>query len=530
MDQSVLLMVRKRIMSETETIPPSRFTSLILEDDANCAELISLAVQKEGGRAVVCHGIDRAREAVENRPFDLIVLDHQLPDGTGSDFFIELREQGVLTPAIMLTGLPDLPNAVNLTRQGLFDYLAKPFDFTTFRECLRRAMQTLALREPELTGKDFIGGSRAMREVQRLVQQAACHRGATVLLTGETGVGKDLTARLLHQLTFKNFKAVPPLVSLNCSAVPAELFEAELFGAEKGAYTGAVSRDGLVGAAEGGTLFLDEIGEVSLPHQAKLLQLLETREYRRVGSPTTQTFSGRIIAATNRDLAAEVAAGRFREDLLYRLDVFAINVPALRERREDLPVLCDHILTRLADKYGRRKPNLKPDDFARLLAHEFPGNVRELRNLLERALLQTPAETHWLELGGWRNREARPAGSPAVVRGVVESLAPPVIVSPVVGVPITTGGATVVVSGPAAPVTQVGDPPWVGGSGVKNGRLLELQEHELIKRTLIQENGGVRKAARALGMTHQALLRRLKKWPDLREVMVACGQGCPVAE
>ena len=502
-------------MSETETTQPARFTSLILEDDLHCAELISLAVQKEGGRAVVCHGIDRAREAIENRPFDLMILDQGLPDGTGSGFFLELREQGVHTPAIMLTGMPDLPNAVNLTRQGLFDYLAKPFDFVTFRDCLRRAMQTLALREPEIKSSDFIGGSRAMREVQRLVQQAACHRGATVLLTGETGVGKDLTARLIHQLTFQSFKAVPPLISLNCSAVPEHLFEGELFGAEKGAYTGAThTRPGLVGAAEGGTLFLDEIGEVSLLHQAKLLQLLETREYRRVGSANTLTFSGRIVTATNRDLAAEVERGRFREDLLYRLDVFSIRVPALRERREDLPVLCDHILTRLAEKYGRRKPNLKHEDFATLLVHEFPGNVRELRNLLERSLLQTPTEGNWLELDRTlfrRPRAVTAAGGTFYNPGrPVLAVTPPTIAPP----PVTPGAPGC--GAPPQPTTSAPVPAPAAG-----GRLIEMQEHDLIKRVLIEERGGVRKSARKLGMTHQALLRRLGKWPDLRAVMAS---------
>ena len=508
-------------MNETETSQPARFTSLILEDDLHCAELISLAVQKEGGRAVVCHGIDRAREAIENRPFDLMILDQGLPDGTGSGFFLELREQGVHTPAIMLTGMPDLPNAVNLTRQGLFDYLAKPFDFVTFRDCLRRAMQTLALREPEIKSSDFIGHSRAMREVQRLVQQAACHRGATVLLTGETGVGKDLTARLIHQLTFQSFKAVPPLVSLNCSAVPEHLFEAELFGAEKGAYTGATStRHGLVGAAEGGTLFLDEIGEVSLPHQAKLLQLLETREYRRVGSANTLTFSGRIVTATNRNLTEEVERGRFREDLLYRLDVFSIRVPALRERREDLPVLCDHILTRLAEKYGRRKPNLKHEDFASLQAHEFPGNVRELRNLLERSLLQTPTEGNWLELDRTLFRKPRAAtlagGSFSNPGRQTLAVVPPAVAPGTPETPVAPPVGSV--AAPPTPLPPMGTPL---PPPIADVRLIKMQEHELIKRVLIEERGGVRRAAKKLGMTHQSLIRRLDKWPDLRAVMVS---------
>ena len=261
-------------------------------------------------------------------------------------------------------------------------------------------------------------------------------------------------------------------------------------------------------------MFLDEIGEVSLLHQAKLLQLLETREYRRVGSANTLTFSGRIVTATNRDLAAEVERGRFREDLLYRLDVFSIRVPALRERREDLPVLCDHILTRLAEKYGRRKPNLKHEDFATLLVHEFPGNVRELRNLLERSLLQTPTEGNWLELDRTlfrRPRAVTAAGGTFYNPGrPVLAVTPPTIAPP----PVTPGAPGC--GAPPQPTTSAPVPAPAAG-----GRLIEMQEHDLIKRVLIEERGGVRKSARKLGMTHQALLRRLGKWPDLRAVMAS---------
>ena len=237
------------------------------------------------------------------------------------------------------------------------------------------------------------------------------------------------------------------------------------------------------------------------------------------------TFSGRIVTATNRDLAAEVERGRFREDLLYRLDVFSIRVPALRERREDLPVLCDHILTRLAEKYGRRKPNLKHEDFATLQVHEFPGNVRELRNLLERSLLQTPTEGNWLELDRTQFRKPRPvsaAGGSPFNPGRAVNAVPPPIVSPLAAAPVAPPPATT----PTAltngtPPLPTSATPVPTSPPVEGGRLIELQEHELIKRVLIEERGGVRKSARKLGMTHQALLRRLGKWPDLRTVMAA---------
>ena len=248
------------------------------------------------------------------------------------------------------------------------------------------------------------------------------------------------------------------------------MFEAELFGAMKGAYTGAhQNRIGLAEAAHGGTLFLDEIAEVPLPLQAKLLQFLETRQYRRLGHSDTRHFDGRIIAATNKPLEAEVEAGRFRADLWYRLDVFNVPIPALRERKEDIIPLVQFLLDSLCQKYERPRPIPKPEDLQALEAHDFPGNVRELRNLVERSLLQTPLDANWLELDrAWLRRYRS-----------------------------------------AAPTERVSVP----------GRELnpiEEQEYALIRKTLAEEKGRIRRAAAKLGMSHQALLRRLNKWPELK--------------
>jgi len=310
--------------------------------------------------------------------------------------------------------------------------------------------------------------------VRRLVRQAAASPQTTVLLTGETGVGKDVIARSIHQLTFQDAPSAPPMISLNCSTLPADMFEAELFGATKGAYTGAhQNRTGLAEAARGGTLFLDEIGEVPFSLQAKLLQFLETGEYRRLGHSETLHFEGRIITATNRSLEAEVLAGTFRADLRYRLDVFNIHIPPLRERKEDVTPLVEFLLDSLCRKYERLRPIPKAEDLAALQDYDFPGNVRELRNIIERALLQTPADANWLEMDRVWLRRSRPLAA-------TENAAP---------VPLATE---------------------------RTLNPIEEQEYTLIRKTLAESGGLIRRAAAKLGMSHQALLRRLDKWPELR--------------
>lgn len=454
-----------------------KFLSLVLEDDPLCAEILREVVRAEGGEAVVCATVRAAEEAVERLCFDVLILDNMLPDGTGADFFRALQERGGTPRAIMLTGMPNLEGAVELTRGGLFDYLAKPVEVSEFTQRLRRVLGSLPHLDVEDALSDLVAQSVAMRDVRRLVQQAAQNRGATVLLTGETGSGKDLVARSIHRLSFPAVQPAPAFLAINCSALPGEMFEAELFGAEKGAYTGAHQvRLGLVEAASEGTLFLDEIAEVPLGLQAKLLQFLETREHRRLGSAQVRRFGGRIIAATNRVLAEEVEAGRFRADLWYRLDVFSICVPPLRERRADLSGLIEMLLVALCERYERRRPNVRPEDAAALQGYDFPGNVRELRNLLERALLRTAVESSWLEFDrGWLSGKA---------------------------------GARVAPKGEGVAVSETG-----GGGGLSP---LETVERELIQRVLAEEGGVIRRAASRLGISHQTLLRRLERWRELR--------------
>jgi len=470
---------------ELETETPG-FSVLILEDDAVCAKALELMIQREGGETLICPSIAAAEAAVKQRHFDLYLLDHRLPDGLGSQFFYALRAKGRMGPAIMLTAYPEIPLAVELTRHGIFDYLTKPFEPEELVSRLRQAIPRLQPPEPEAGQRTLVGQSPLIREALYLILQAAASPATTVLLTGETGTGKDLAAWLIHQQTFQGVSPQPAYVCLNCPTLPSEMFEAELFGAEKGSYTGAHQRRrGLVEAAEGGTLFLDEIADVPLLAQGKLLQFLETRIYRRLGSTEARHYQGRIVAATNRVLQEEVKMGRFRSDLLYRLDVFPINLPPLREHMEDLGSLVEALCDQLTQKYHRNRVLLAPADLALLSGYDFPGNVRELRNLLERSLLRTPAEASWLQIDPmWlAQMSARTKPQP----------------------PPPPGATAPAPAAPAAPSEQ----PLARYGTV---------EYELIREALIAEKGVIRRAAARLGLSHQTLLRRLERWPELQRL------------
>jgi DNA-binding NtrC family response regulator len=455
-----------------------QFSCLLVDDDVGFTSMLAKIVAQEGGKPVCCHNLASAREQVSQGGFDLVILDNGLPDGTGYEFYSHLIQRSPNSVVAMVTGAPELSQAVELTRNGLFDYLTKPMDASAFTALLRRALLRLQRPSLESEADAMLGSSPKMRDVMLQLQQAARHVDATVLLLGETGTGKDLAARVLHRLTFGDLPAKSPYVALNCPNVPADMFEAELFGSEKGSYTGSDRRrGGLVEAAGGGTLFLDEVAEIPLELQSKLLRFLETHEYRALGGANLRKFEGRIVAATNRNLADEVRSGRFREDLLYRLDVFSVRLPPLREHMTDLEKIAEALLDRLCEKYHRGKPTLRVQDLQVLRSHSFPGNVRELRNLLERSLLRSEASAHELAIDlDWLKGRAA-------------------------------------LSGPAyAELT----PPAALPKSTRLLSALEQQEYDLIARTLASENGGIRRAAARLGLTHQALLRRLQKWPELR--------------
>ena len=484
--------------ARTTHVPKGRFTCLIVEDDEGFAELEARLVRDEGGEPTVCHTLAQAAAATALHAYDVVLLDNHLPDGQAYDWYDRMSRRNPDAAIIMITGVPDLSEAIRLTRNGLFDYLTKPVEAEKLVALIRRARERR--EHSAATGADdaLLGDSPAMRSVLEKLRQAARHATATVLLTGESGTGKDVAARALHRLTFGPRAGNAPYVAVNCAAVPPDMFEAELFGAERGAYTGAERRrTGLVGAAQGGTLFLDEIGETPLPLQAKLLRFLEAREFRSLGGTESLAFTGRFVAATNKDLRAEAAAGRFREDLLYRLEVVTVPLPPLRERREDIPMLAERLLGDLARRYERELPLLSPEHLAALQQHDFPGNVRELRNILERSLLQTPEDAAWLMLDSTGMEYQRPSGQPRPFarepKDRVERSA----------------------EGPDLPAERAALTP------------LEAQEYRLIRQTLRETHGGIRRAATKLGLSPQALLRRLDKWPELRPTRAVEGDPGP---
>lgn len=498
----------------------SGFQCLLIEDDPDFASMEASVVREAGGEVTFARSLAAARTELAKSKFDLVILDNRLPDGTGHSFCPQLLSRTPEMLVIMITGVPELAQAVALTRNGLFDYLSKPLELGALREALQRVRLRLSRPDPVESEQEpardlLIGSSPVFLEAVERLRRVSRHPEAIVLILGETGTGKDVAARQLHAWTCAARRSNDPFVPLNCSAVPAEMFEAELFGAERGAYTGADRRRvGVVEAAGVGTLFLDEIGDVPMSQQTKFLRFLESREYRSLGGTDTRHFAGRIVAATNRDLAEEVRKGRFRQDLLYRLDVLRVEFPPLRQRASDIPMLTRHLLEHLSRKYGRRCPELRREDAEALMRHGFPGNIRELRNVLERSILHTPEHQEWLAVDPTWLGGASGLGGPRPQVPVLEGVGP----GPGSG------------SGPGEGNVWVGEGGSGGGAGgghaVDPSRVgsgvhltpVEQQEFDLYKRVLIEERGAIRRTAARLGVSHQVVLRRLHRWPELREL------------
>ncbi len=358
---------------------------LIVEDEANLRELMTDLLREHPVALSTAASLEEARARLAAHQPDLLLLDLKLPDGDGLDLLAEVRARGTMSPAIIITAFGTVERAAAAMRAGACDFLVKPFDRTRFVTAVLGALETgRRFEDVELSAGELVGAGGGLRQVVALLSRVAV-TDATVLIQGESGTGKELIARALHQ---SSPRLDGPFVSINCSAIAPTLLESELFGFERGAFTGAhAQRKGLVEAAQQGTLFLDEIGDMPLEAQAKLLRVLQEREIMRIGGRAPVSVDVRVIAATHRDLARLVEEGRFRQDLLYRLDVVPIRVPPLRERRQDLPGLVDHFLARHADRHGVRAPSVSRETMERLRQHAWPGNVRELQNLCERAVI-----------------------------------------------------------------------------------------------------------------------------------------------
>ncbi len=437
---------------------------LVVEDEEKLRRVIELQLTAAG------FDVDKAATAEEGLKLvdraDLVLTDLRLPRMDGIHFLAQIRQQNAQVPVIMMTAYGSIETAVESMKAGATDFVLKPFSLDHLMQVVNKAMEMRALRDEnrqlkEALGRRYeydniIGRSPPMQEIFATVERVAASR-ATVLLCGESGVGKDLIARAIH---FRSPRRDRPLVKINCSAIPENLMESELFGYEKGAFTGATgSKPGKFEQADTGTVFLDEIGDVPAAIQVKLLRILQEREFERLGSNVTRHIDVRVIAATNQDLRAALEQGTFREDLYYRLNVVPLNIPPLRERKQDIPFLANHFVQKLAPDTGSVVDSISDAAMEMLVAYHWPGNVRELENVIERALILS------------RGKQLEPEDVK------LES---------------------------APSRRQASDSHFL-----PEGLTLDQYEQELIREALRRSDGNKSQAARLLGLTRNALRYRL---------------------
>jgi len=373
------------------TSATSRKRLLIVDDDLLFCYAVADDLGNDGIPVQSAHTVADGRQICAKMRFDVVILDNTLPDGDGLSLVPDVLRVNDRAKIILVTAFPSFQNAVDAIKSGIYDYLSKPVELGELRLAVDRAFRTSDLERVEQVQRYketaeseetvIVGTGQGFDELRELISKAAT-ASAPVLITGESGTGKGLVAKSIHYLSSDKGQS---FISVNCAAIPETLVEAELFGVEKGAYTGATAtRKGLFEIAENGTLFLDEIAEMPIALQSKLLGVLEDRTVRRLGSELSRSVNVRIIAATNAEPEKAIADGKFRLDLFYRLNVIRIHIPPLRERRADIPVLCELFLKRLAPT---RHVELSAGEIARLMDYDWPGNVRELRNVLERCLI-----------------------------------------------------------------------------------------------------------------------------------------------
>ncbi len=367
---------------------------LVVEDDPLQRKLIRENLEQEGHTVFESASGKEALEIIGEHPIDIAIVDYKLNGETGIDVIQKILEQNPLITPIMVTAFGNVENAVEALKRGAYDYIVKPIDFQKFLMVIERAQERQKLKkevtslrsslEEKFSQKNFIFLSSGMNEVAILTAKAA-KTEATVLISGETGTGKDLVAKTIH---FSSHRKQGPYLAVNLPSLPETLIESELFGSEKGAFTGAHERKiGKFEAASGGTLYLDEIGDLPQQIQVKLLRFLQEKEFYRLGSSQPIRSDVRIIAATNRDLETSMKQEKFRSDLYYRLNVIRIQVPPLRKRKEDIPPLVDHFIRKYGEKEGKKIDGISAEAMAMLVRYAFPGNIRELENVIERAVV-----------------------------------------------------------------------------------------------------------------------------------------------
>jgi two-component system response regulator PilR (NtrC family) len=453
---------------------------LVVDDERSLREFLEIFFRREGYAVVTAASVDEALVALGADDFDVVISDVQMAGASGLELLRTVKETAPECVVIMITAFATTETAIEAMKQGAYDYITKPFKVDELRLVVEKALEKKLLADENQRlrtalrsrSKSLVGSSSALARVHDLIAQVATTR-TNVLVSGESGTGKELVARAIHDLSERREK---PFIAVNCGAIPENLLESELFGHVRGAFTGAVShKPGLVETADGGTLFLDEIGELPPSLQVKLLRLIQEKTIRRVGGNQDQRADVRIVAATNRDLQAEAQAGRFREDLYYRLNVIQITLPPLRERMEDVPLLVQHFLAKYRRELGKEVKDLAPAAMEKILAHPFPGNVRELENLIERAV--------------------------ALSRG-------PTLGVDVLPASVLDGGARRLVPPPTVPAPATALVPAAAGN---LDEILASYERGLLADAL-QRAGGVKKrAARLLGISFRSFRYRLEK-------------------
>jgi DNA-binding NtrC family response regulator len=482
---------------------------LIVEDDLVIRNLLQTIFLRHKLPVTLAHSLAEAQVQLAREPFDLMLLDLRLPDGDGLKFLEQVATLPERPLVVMVTGFASVESAVACMRAGAFDYVVKPFSPSQIDVILRKAqtyrqlvrVNNLLSDDPDDEEALLVGRSPAMTRLRQLIERVA-PTDATVLITGESGTGKEMISREFYR---RSPRRGQPFIKVNCAAVTQTLIESEFFGHERGSFTGATERrEGRFELAHNGTLLLDEVSEIPAALQAKLLRVLQEREFERVGGSRTIKVNVRILATSNRDLLGYVQKGDFRQDLYYRLNVFPVHVPSLRERVEDIPLLADHFLTRFARKHGVKVTGFSESARAALLAYRWPGNVRELQNTVERAVILSedgrPVTSAALGLPG--DLSATAAADPAMPW---ESEPP---------VPVAADGGGVAGSG-ASPALTDG-----------TGQVLRLDELEkqAIRAALRQTQGNRTQAAAALGISIRTMRNKLQEYRDAGDPIEASAE------
>ena len=473
---------------------------LLIDDDDGLIHFLSRFFKRKGYAVTTCASGTVALDIIGAQGFDLILLDYKMPGLNGLEALRKIKEARVKTPVIIMTAFGSTDTAIEAMKRGAYDYLVKPFERKELSRVVSEALllnaqmkqvvrfpaadPSPAARAPG-AGLQIVGHSRRMQDVYKMIGQIA-EKDVSVLIGGESGTGKELVARAIYHHSRRRDKT---FIAVNCAAIPENLFESELFGYERGAFTGAErTYIGKIERCDGGTLFLDEIGDLTPAMQAKLLRVLQEGEFDRLGGRQPVTVDVRLIAATHRDLALEVQNGRFREDLYWRLKVIAINLPALRQRREDIPALVDYFLARFSAEYAKPVRAVSPAVLERFGAYGWPGNVRELENCMRRAILlcagDIVAEEHIELQEPPRSQRAPGAGREQLIerlKGKLEALIPEILHLPENGI---------------------------------HDNIIEMVEETLIVKALQACDNNQVKAARLLGISRNTLRHRLKRHQD----------------